>query len=242
MRKARLVLVAIFALALLAVPATAGAKSRDRDHDGMADKWEKKHNLSTHKANAKKDPDKDGLKNLREFKRHTDPRDADSDNDGLEDRDELRTGCDPRDRDSDDDGREDGDEFGGTIQSFDSTTGVLTILLADGENTIHGRVTDATEIECENEDEDLRAAHRGGDDDGDNSGPGSDNSGPGSGGDDNDRGDDDDDGDDEPGDDNDDDDREDCGTEALTEGRVVHEAELTNDGSGPVFREVELDA
>ena len=241
MKKARLV-IAVLALALLAIPSTAGAK--DRDHDKMPDKWEKKHGLSVKKANAKKDPDHDGLKNLREFKKRTDPRDADSDNDGLEDRDELRVGCDPRDRDSDDDGERDGDEFSGTVDSFDPATGVLTIRLVDGQNTISGRVTDATEIECEDDDADesapLRAAHSSGDDE-DNSGPGSDNSGPGSGDDDDDdRGDDD--GDDDRGDDDDDDDREDCGTEALTEGRVVHEAELTTDENGdPVFREVELD-
>jgi hypothetical protein len=240
MRKARFVLVAMFALALLAVPATASAKQRDRDHDGMPDKWEKKHHLSVHKANAKKDADKDGLKNIREFKKHTDPQDADTDNDGLDDGDEVQVGDNPRDGDTDNDGVEDGDEFGGTIQSFDSSTGVLTILLADGQNTVQGAVTDGTRIECDDatgdeagDDGDVTAAQHGDDevgddsqgddaqgDDGDNSGPGSDNS----------------------GDDGDDGDRADCTTADLTEGRVVHEAKLTTDANGdPVFTKVELD-
>lgn len=238
MRKARLLIVAMFALALLAVPATSDAKRRDRDHDGLPDKWEKKHQLSVTKKSAKKDPDSDGLNNKREFKRHTDPRDRDTDDDGLRDRDELRVGDDPCDHDSDDDGVEDGDEVAGTIASFDSTTGVLTITLAGG-GTQSGTVTDATRIECEDEDGELRAAHNGGDDDGedrDNSGPGSTSSGPGHDGD-GDRGDDDD--DDDRGDD---DENEDCGTDALTEGRVVHEAEFRTSNGNVVFTEVELDA
>src|SRR5919199_3599665 len=107
MRKAKLLIVAMFTLALLAVPAAADAKRRDRDHDGLPDKWEKRHHLSVHKANAKKNPDHDGLNNLREFKNHTDPRDADTDNDGLDDGDEVEVGDNPRDRDTNDDGVED---------------------------------------------------------------------------------------------------------------------------------------
>ena len=211
MRKARLLIVAMFALALLAVPATSDAKRRDRDHDGLPDKWEKKHQLSVKKKSAKKDPDRDGLNNKREFKRHADPRDADTDNDGLEDGDEVRTGHDPCDRDSDDDGVGDDDEFAGTVESFDSSTGVLTIALAGGGSQ-SGLVTDRTRIECEDEDEEgeLRAAHNGGDDDDDDRG--------------------------------DDDENEDCGTEALTEGRVVHEAKLATNADGDtVFTKVELD-
>jgi hypothetical protein len=211
MRKAQLLIVAMFALALLAVPAAADAKRRDRDHDGLPDKWERKHQLSVHKKSAKKDPDRDGLNNRREFKRHTDPRDVDTDNDGVED----------------------GDELAGTVQSFDASTGVLTIALAGG-GTQSGTVTDATRIECDNDDAELRAAHDAGDesgDDRDNSGPGSTSSGPGRDGDD---------GDDDRGDDNDE--GEDCGTEALTEGRVVHEAKVRTDANGDVvFTKVELD-
>ena len=228
MRKARLIIVAAFALALLAVPATADAR-RDRDHDGMPDRWEKRHHLSPTRANAKRDPDTDGLSNIREFRNRTRPHDADSDNDGLEDGAELEVGDDPRDADTDNDGLEDGDEFAGTIQSFDSATGVLTILLADGTTTRSGTVDASTRIECENRE--LHASHDGGGEDNsgpgsggeDNSGPGSGNSGPGSG-------------------EGDEDERGDCTTADLTPGRVVHEAELVPDGNGGfVFEKVELD-
>jgi hypothetical protein len=230
MRKTKLLIVAMFALALLAVPAAADAKKRDRDHDGLPDKWEKKHHLSVHKANATKDPDTDGLSNMREFKRHTDPRDVDTDNDGLDDGDEVRMGDDPRDDDTDNDGVEDGDELSGTVQSFDSSTGVLTIALAGG-GTQSAAVTDATRIECGNDDAELSAAHDDGEDSGDdrdNSGPGSTSSGPGRDGDGNDGG--------------DDDNVGDCTTADLAEGRVVHEAKLGTDANGdPAFRKIELE-
>ncbi|HEX8074648.1 MAG TPA: hypothetical protein VF545_06665 [Thermoleophilaceae bacterium] len=236
MNRIKLIVTAAFALAMLALPGTALARHGDRDNDRMPDRWERKHQLSTHKKNAKKDPDRDGLSNLSEFRHHSDPRDADTDDDGMDDRGEARTGCNPRDRDSDDDGVEDGDEIAGTIVHFDSGTGVLTIRLTDG-TTRSGSVTSATRIECEDEDE-LHASHNG---DGDNSGPGSDSSGPGSGGDDGDR---DDRGDDDDRDDrgdDDDDDGENCGTEALTDGRVVREAELQTVNGQSTFTEVELD-
>jgi hypothetical protein len=226
MHKARLIIVAVFALALLGAPAAADAKRRDRDHDGMPDRWEKRHHLSPTRANAKKDPDRDGLSNIREFRNATRPHDADTDNDGLEDGAEIEVGDDPTDPDTDNDGVEDADERAGTIQSFDSGTGVLTILLADGTTTVSGTVDASTRIECENRE--LHASHDGGD--GDNSGPGSggeDNSGPGS-------------GNSGPGDG--DNERADCTTADLTPGRVVHEAELRPDGNGGfVFEKVELD-
>ncbi|MFL5780026.1 MAG: hypothetical protein ACJ760_01820 [Thermoleophilaceae bacterium] len=233
MRKAKLLIVAMFALALLAVPAAADAKRRDRDHDGLPDRWEKRHDLSVHQKSARKDPDKDGLNNLREFKRHTDPRDADTDNDGLDDGDEVRMGDDPRDDDTDNDGVEDGDELAGTVQSFDSATGVLTIALAGG-GTQSGTVTDATRIECDNDEAEMSAARDDGNDesgdDGDNSGPGSTSSGPGR------------DGDGDRGDDDGENENEDCTTTDLTAGRVVHEAKTVTDSNGDVvFRKIELD-
>jgi hypothetical protein len=121
-RKIKLLLFGVVLAALLAVPGAAMAKSHDRDHDKMPDKWEKKHGLSTHRKNAKADPDKDGLVNIGEFRSHTDPKDADSDNDGTEDGDEDgdRDGVDdqneteehtsPTDRDTDNDGVRDGSE------------------------------------------------------------------------------------------------------------------------------------
>ena len=284
MRKLHYLVAALVAIAMLAVPAVASA--RDRDHDRLPDKWERKHHLSTKHKSARKDPDRDGLINLDEFRLHTDPRDADTDNDGVEDGDEDRdrdgvdndnearehtsplrrdtdrdgvrdaredrdddglnngaedvTGNDPIDDDSDDDGVEDGAEQAGTIASFDPTTGVLVIDVAGG-GQVSGRVTAATEIKCETEDEaedrsgpsaSSSESGPGHDGDGsDSSGPGSggeDNSGPGSG---------DDEPDNAPGAAD-----EACpgGTAALVPGARVHEAELELTSAGAVWEEIEL--
>src|SRR3954466_15994087 len=132
------------------------AKSRDRDHDKLPDKWEHKFHLSTHHKSGKGDPDKDGLDKRGEFRSKTNPRKADSDRDGVNDanddqdddgvdnRDEMREHTNPCDDDSDNDGVEDGDETAGTVESFveDSAnpgTGVLTIRLAD-DSTVSGKV------------------------------------------------------------------------------------------------------
>ena len=111
----------IAALALLALPAAGVAK--DRNHDRIPDRWEKRHNLSLKVNQAKRDQDSDGMRNRGEFRAGTNPRDADSDNDGTED----------------------GAENAGTISSY--TDGVLTIsLYAGGEIT--GEVTDDTRVVC----------------------------------------------------------------------------------------------
>lgn len=233
---------ALGALALLAMPSLAAAK--DRNHDRIPDRWEKRHNLSLKTNQARLDQDRDHLRNRAEF----------------------LSGDDPRDSDSDDDGVVDGDEQAGTISSFDADTGRLTIDLF-GTDTISGFVTSSTEIECEGsvsasasdsgsgsgeaepgDDDGGHGEEEPGDDhggDGDNSGPGSgeesgddnsgpsDNSGPGSessgpGHD----------GDDD-GEHGDDDDRI-CTTAELVPGAVVEEAELKLEDGKAVFREVEL--
>jgi hypothetical protein len=115
--------VALVALAL-AFPATASASRGDRDHDKMSDRWERAHHLNTHRNDARRDPDHDGLRNLAEFKNGTDPRNADSDDDGVDDSDDVV----------------------GTVKSF--TGGNLTITAADGRE-LTAAVTDKTEIDCE---------------------------------------------------------------------------------------------
>jgi hypothetical protein len=45
----------------------------DFDNDGMPDVWEKKHGLQYDKNDAKGDPDKDGIQNLKEFQDGTNP-------------------------------------------------------------------------------------------------------------------------------------------------------------------------
>src|SRR4051794_17022984 len=104
LRRARLALAAITVLALLVLPAAASAKrhhaSKDRNHDGIPDKWAKRHHLGHGKGMAKADPDKDGLTNRGEFRSGTNPNKADSDGDGVGDANE-----DP-DRDNVDNGNE----------------------------------------------------------------------------------------------------------------------------------------
>jgi hypothetical protein len=114
----------------------------------------------------------------------------------------------------------------GTVQSFDNQ-GRLTILLNDG-STVTGRVTDATEMECQTAEADQMNGedqHRG--DEGDRSGSGDH-------GDNGDRG-------DNGGDQGDEGAM--CSTADLTPGTLVREAELTiSAGSGAVWTKLELDS
>lgn len=98
------------------------AQAKDRNNDRIPDRWEKKYNLSLNKDQRKLDQDKDGLKNLSEYRSKTSPRAADTDSDDvddtLEDRDkdsvdngnEQRQGTRCNDKDSDNDGKRDGRE------------------------------------------------------------------------------------------------------------------------------------
>jgi len=204
------------AVAMLALPAAAAAK--DGNHDRIPDRWEKRHHLSLNLNQAGRDQDRDQMRNRAEF----------------------LAGDNPRDRDSDDDGVMDGDENAGTIQSFDATTGRLTIALFGGE-TISGLVTDETEIKCEHPEESTTASasDEGGDNSdegGDNSGPGNseepgdDNSGPGS-------------SNSGPGNHNDDDEPKNegnCTVADLVPGAIVEEAELELEHGVATFEEVEL--
>jgi hypothetical protein len=104
-----LLLAALVAL----VPATAASAAKKPKLAA----WAKKHHLAgSWKA---KDADKDGLKNLAEFKAKTNPRKADSDRDGLKDGDEVESANDPLNADSDDDGIKDGAEHAGVVTAYD---------------------------------------------------------------------------------------------------------------------------
>jgi hypothetical protein len=236
---------ALGALALLAMPSLAAAK--DRNDDRIPDRWEKRHNLSLEVNQARRDQDRDRLRNRAEFLAGTNPRLSDSDGDGTLD----------------------GDEQAGTIASFDAETGRLVIDLF-GTDTIAGFVTESTEIKCEDNGSSASASSEGsgegetepGDDDSpseeepgddnsgdegdgdssgpgsgdesgdensgpsDNSGPGSESSGPGH------------DGDDDHGEHGDDD--RICTTAELVPGAVVEEAELKLENGKATFEEVEL--
>jgi hypothetical protein len=123
-RTTKLLLAAVLVVAGALLPAAgAAAHARDRNHDRIPDRWEKRHHLSLKVKQTHRDQDRDGLNNLGEFRSHSDPRDADSDGDGIKD----------------------GQEDAGTITAFDGTT--LTIkLFTDGDVT--GKVTPETDIEC----------------------------------------------------------------------------------------------
>ncbi|HEX6781726.1 MAG TPA: hypothetical protein VF125_06810 [Solirubrobacterales bacterium] len=223
---------ALGALALLAMPGLAAAK--DRNHDRIPDKWEKRHHLSLNKNQARLDQDRDHLRNRAEF----------------------LAGDNPRDRDSDDDGTVDGQEQAGTIASFDEETGRLVINLFGGD-TVAGLVTDQTEIKC---DDDSGATVSSEGDDGESSDsvePGDDEGAEEESGDDHgedgDEAGDDHDGEGEHGDDNsgpsdnsgsgdESDDHGDhlCTTAELVPGAVVEEAELKIENGQAIFDEVEL--
>jgi len=70
----------------------------DTDDDGMPDFWEDLHDLDMDSsADAVEDTDSDLLKNLEEYQKGTDPKNADSDGDGMWDGWEVQMGLDPRD-------------------------------------------------------------------------------------------------------------------------------------------------
>jgi hypothetical protein len=98
-----LLLLPLLVLPLLA--GTASAAPRDRDRDGLPDRWEKRYHLSTKKKSGKGDADRDGLRNRREYRLRTNPRKKDTDGDGLRDRAEVRRyKTNPRKKDTDGDG------------------------------------------------------------------------------------------------------------------------------------------
>ena len=122
-RRLRLLAFALAALAVLALPAAAAAKPRDRNHDRIPDRWEKRYGLSTKKrSTARKDNDRDHLNNLAEYRSGTNPLRADTDRDGISDANEdpdhdgvdngneAREHTSPRRRDTNRNGRPDGQE------------------------------------------------------------------------------------------------------------------------------------
>jgi hypothetical protein len=100
----RSLVLSLLALACFATAARAAAP-RDRDHDGLPDRWEKRYQLSTSKKSAKGNADHDGLRNLREYRLRTNPRRKDTDRDGYGDGAEVRAGTNPRKRKSHPSGR-----------------------------------------------------------------------------------------------------------------------------------------
>lgn len=105
---------------IAAVPAQARTKDRNRNH--IPDRWERSHHLPVSSNQARRDPDRDGLNNLAEYRSKTNPRRKDTDRDGVsdagEDRDhdkvdngnEVRERTRPDKRDTNGNGKPDGSE------------------------------------------------------------------------------------------------------------------------------------
>jgi hypothetical protein len=124
-RRSTITLAAVLsAIAMLALPGAAAAK--DRNHDRIPDRWEKRHHLSLGANQAHRDQDRDRLRNRAEFLAGTNPRNADTDGDGIPD-------C---------------EENAGKIASFEPASGRLVIDVFGGP-TVSGLVAEETEIECD---------------------------------------------------------------------------------------------
>jgi hypothetical protein len=135
----------------------AVAATRDRDRDGLPDRWERRHQLPTSRASANADPDGDRVDNRNELREGSDPRlrdtdrnrtrdgREDSDEDGLSNAAEDAYGHDPDDPDTDNDGVIDGREHAGVVRSF---TGRRLVIALAGGGTVEARVGDETDIGC----------------------------------------------------------------------------------------------
>ena len=113
----RILVRTLSALALAALVALLPATAASAAKKPKTAAWAKKHKLSG--SWRAKDADKDGVKNLAEYKLRTHPRKADSDRDGLKDGDEVKSANDPRKADTDGDGIKDGAEHAGVVTAFD---------------------------------------------------------------------------------------------------------------------------
>jgi hypothetical protein len=137
------------ALALTALLALIGAAPAAAAKKPKATAFAAKYHLTG--AWKTKDADKDGLKNLKEFKLGTNPKSADSDKDGLKDADEVVSGNDPTDRDSDGDGVKDGAEHAGVVTAVAGDT--VTIR----EFATHKTVTATLNTDCSDDADDSSA-------------------------------------------------------------------------------------
>jgi hypothetical protein len=109
-----------------------GIVNADTDGDGMHDWFETAYGLSTSVDDADTDTDLDGLSNLEEYERSTDPSKADTDGDGLSDGNEVNTSStDPLFADTDFDGVSDGAEVTAGKDPLDGWDSVMTRITND---------------------------------------------------------------------------------------------------------------
>lgn len=218
----RLAVLTAAALGLLALAMPGLAAARDRNHDRIPDRWEKRHHLSLRVNQARRDQDRDRLRNRAEFLAGDNPRRADSDGDGIPD----------------------GEENAGTVRSFDPATGRLVIGLF-GEETVSGLVNEETEIKCEHRHTGASASSEDGEsaEEGDRQGeeePGDDH-GSQAGDDDGEESGDDDSNPETPSSESGEGEGEAaCTTADLVPGAIVHQAELKIEQGAAIFEEVEL--
>ncbi len=102
----------------------------DSDSDGLPDDYELSNGLNPNDpSDASADLDRDGLTNLEEFQRGTDPRNPDTDGDGLKDGEEVLRGTNPLLADTDGDGIPDGLEIQLGSNPLDPNSGSLATAL-----------------------------------------------------------------------------------------------------------------
>jgi hypothetical protein len=125
----RIVIGVFVGAALMMIGLVGSASARDVNSDHIPDQWERHYDLSLKVNQAKRDQDSDQMRNRAEFRAGTNPRDDDSDGDGVAD----------------------ADENAGEINSFtagtEDGTGTLVIDLYAG-GTLSGEVTEDTLIVC----------------------------------------------------------------------------------------------
>ena len=97
----------------------------DRNRSGIPDVWERKFQISTKADQSQLDLDDDGLNNIEEYNGGTNPRVDDTDGNGILDGDED-----------------------GVVVSFNSTTGLLRVLMPGGHK-LRGIVDEDTMVFCE---------------------------------------------------------------------------------------------
>lgn len=155
--RARVVIALLASLLVICSGVQSGAAvPKDSDDDRMPNAWEESTGLNPHRANAKADPDQDGLKNLAEYRHDTLPKQSDTDQDGLVDGAEvLGYQTDPHNIDSDTDSLTDGVEvtqYGTNPAKEDSDSDdlwdgdeVLKYFTDPNRNnrSIHGSITNA---------------------------------------------------------------------------------------------------